>query len=73
MITRYDHVKDALQRTDVFSNRTTSAIGNREQRLYLIPQNLDGQAHVDCRHVVNPWFSPGSVRRMRRRSPAGSR
>ena len=24
-----------------------------------IPQNLDGKAHVDCRHVVNPWFSPG--------------
>jgi cytochrome P450 len=64
MITRYDDVKEALQRPDVFSNRMTSAIGNREQRLYLIPQNLDGKAHVECRHVVNPWFSPGSVQRM---------
>src|SRR5262249_52794244 len=64
MITRYDDVKEALQRPDVFSNRMTSAIGNREQRLYLIPQNLDGPAHVECRHVVNPCFSPGSVQRM---------
>ncbi len=64
MVTRYDQVREALQRPEVFSNRMTSALGNREQRLYLIPQNLDGKAHVDCRHVVNPWFSPGSVKRM---------
>jgi cytochrome P450 len=29
-----------------------------------MPQNLDGRAHTECRHVVNPWFSPGSVQRM---------
>jgi cytochrome P450 len=64
MVTRYDEVKEALQRPDLFSNKMTSALGNREQRLYLIPQNLDGHAHTDCRHVVNPWFSPGSVKRL---------
>jgi len=56
MITRYDDIKEALQRPDVFSNRITSAIGKREQCLYLIPQNLDSQAHVDCRHDATEMF-----------------
>jgi cytochrome P450 len=64
MVTRYDEVKEALQRPDVFTNQVVSVLSDREQHLYLIPQNLDGQAHVDCRHVVNPWFSPGSVKRL---------
>ncbi len=64
MVTHYDDVKEALQTPEVFSNRFTSALGDRDNHLYLIPQNLDGRAHVDCRHVVNPWFSPSSVKRL---------
>ena len=64
MVTRYDDVREALQTPAVFTNKTTSALGDPDHRLYLIPQNLDGKAHVDCRHVVNPWFSPGSVKRI---------
>jgi cytochrome P450 len=64
MVTRYDDVREALQRPDVFTNKVVSALGDPDHHLYLIPQNLDGQAHVDCRHVVNPWFSPGSVKRL---------
>ena len=64
MITRYDLVKEALQRPDVFSNKLVSALGDPSQHLYLIPQNLDGKAHVAVRHVVNPWFSPLSVKRI---------
>lgn len=64
MVTRYDLVKEALQRSDVFSNKIVSALGDPGKHLYLIPQNLDGQAHVDVRHVINPWFSPGSIRRL---------
>ena len=64
MVTRYDEVKEALQRSDVFTNKVVSALGDPHHHLYLIPQNLDGKAHVDCRHVVNPWFSPGSVKRL---------
>jgi cytochrome P450 len=30
----------------------------------LIPQNLNGQEHVWYRHVINPWFSPGSIKRI---------
>jgi cytochrome P450 len=64
MVTRYDLVKEALQRPDVFSNKLVSALGDPSQHLYLIPQNLDGKAHVAVRHVVNPWFSPLSVKRI---------
>jgi cytochrome P450 len=64
MVTRYDDVREALQRPDVFTNKVVSALSDPHHNLYLIPQNLDGQAHVDCRHVVNPWFSPGSVKRL---------
>ena len=64
MVTRYDDVREALQTPAVFTNKTTSALGDPDHHLYLIPQNLDGKAHVDCRHVVNPWFSPGSVKRI---------
>jgi cytochrome P450 len=64
MVTRYDLVKEALQRPDVFSNKVVSALGDPDRHLYLIPQNLDGKAHVDVRHVINPWFSPGSIKRL---------
>jgi cytochrome P450 len=64
MVTRYDEVREALQRPDLFTNKVVSALGDPDHHLYLIPQNLDGKAHVDCRHVVNPWFSPGSVKKL---------
>jgi cytochrome P450 len=64
MVTRYDLVKEALQRPDVFSNKVVSALGEPDRHLFLIPQNLDGAAHVAVRHVVNPWFSPQSVNRI---------
>ena len=64
MVTRYDDVREALQTPAVFTNKVVSTLGDPDHHLYLIPQNLDGKAHVDCRHVVNPWFSPGSVKRI---------
>jgi cytochrome P450 len=64
MVTRYDDVREALQRPDVFTNKVVSALSDPHHNLYLIPQNLDGKAHVDCRHVINPWFSPGSVKKL---------
>jgi cytochrome P450 len=64
MVTRYDLVREALQRPDAFSNKVVSALGDPEKHLFLIPQNLDGKAHVAVRHVVNPWFSPISVTRI---------
>ena len=64
MVSRYDEVKEALQRSDVFTNRVTSALGDPNNKVRLIPQNLIGQEHVKYRHVLNPWFSPGAVQRI---------
>ena len=64
MVTEYDLVKEALQRNDIFTNDIVSALGDPNNHAYLLPQNLNGQKHVQYRHVVNPWFSPGSVQRV---------
>jgi cytochrome P450 len=64
MVTRYDEVKEALQRPDVFTNDHVSAITEPEADMRLLPQNLNPPEHVWYRHVLNPWFSPGSVKRI---------
>ncbi len=64
MINRYEEVREALQMSDVFTNVVTSALSVPENRVRLLPQNLTGQEHVKYRHVVNPWFSPPSVKKI---------
>ena len=61
MLNRYDDVKEALQRPEVFTNRVTSALQDPATKVRLIPQNAIGRDHVKYRQVLNPWFSPGSV------------
>jgi cytochrome P450 len=65
MITRYDDVRDALQRQDAFTNHVLSAFdGPRPTEPRLLPQNLNGLEHTQYRQVLNSWFSPGGVRRI---------
>lgn len=64
MVTRYDEVREALQRPDVFTNDVVSALGDPDSHIRLLPQNLNPPEHVWYRHVVNPWFSPGSLSRI---------
>jgi cytochrome P450 len=64
MVNRYDDVKEALQRPDIFTNEVVSALGDPEKHIRLIPQNLNGKEHVAARHVLNPWFSPGAIERI---------
>ena len=64
MLNRYDDVRDALQRPEVFTNRVTSALQDPATKVKLIPQNAVGREHVKYRQVLNPWFSPGSVKRI---------
>jgi cytochrome P450 len=64
MVNRYDEVKEALQRPEVFTNDVVSALGEPESHVRLLPQNLNPPEHVWYRHVLNPWFSPGSVKRI---------
>jgi cytochrome P450 len=64
MVNRYDDVREALQRPDVFTNQVTSALQDPATKVRLIPQNAVGRDHVKYRQVLNPWFSPGSVKRI---------
>jgi cytochrome P450 len=64
MVNRYDEVREALQMNDVFTNVVTSALSNPASRVRLLPQNLNGAEHVKYRHVVNPWFSPPSIKKV---------
>lgn len=64
MFNRYAEVREALNMGDVFTNRVTGALSNPENRVRLLPQNTNGEEHVRFRHAVNPWFSPGSVRKV---------
>lgn len=63
MVHRYDHVREALQSPDIFTNQRTSALGNPDHKPRLLPQNLDGAEHMAYRHVLNPWFGPRAVER----------
>jgi cytochrome P450 len=64
MVNRYDEVKEALQRPEVFTNDLVSALGDPDHHVRLLPQNLNPPEHVWYRHVVNPWFSPGTIDRI---------
>ncbi len=63
MITDYQHVLEALQMPDVFSNEVVSAL-NPGHMFDLLPQQLDPPEHTAQRRVVNRWFAPAAVRRL---------
>jgi cytochrome P450 len=63
MITEYDHVLEALQMPDVFSNHVISAL-TPEHTIDLPPQYLNPPEHTRMRRVLNRWFAPAAVRRL---------
>ena len=63
MITDYEHVLEALQMPDVFSNEVISAL-TPEHTFDLLPQYLDPPQHTAMRRVLNRWFAPAAVRRI---------
>lgn len=63
MVTRYDHVVEALGMHEAFSNRQTNAF-DKNMQLKLLPQMLDAPEHRKLRAILNPFFSPPAVKRM---------
>ena len=63
MLNGYDVAKEALRMDEVFTNRKVNAF-QPDMELRLLPQNLGGEEHKKLRSLLNPWFSPGSVKRM---------
>lgn len=63
MVTRYEHVHEALRMPEVFSNEVINAL-NPRMAVRFLPQNLDPPQHTKVRKVLNRWFAPAAVRRL---------
>jgi cytochrome P450 len=63
MVNRYEEVKEALRMDEVFTNSKVNAF-DPDMQVRLLPQTLNGEDHVKMRAVLNPWFSPGAVKRL---------
>jgi cytochrome P450 len=63
MIQRYDHVLEAMQLPDVFSNDIVNAL-DPFMDVRFLPNNLNPPDHTRMRKVLNRWFSPAAVRRI---------
>lgn len=61
MITRYEHVLEAIQLPEFFSNSVSNAL-SPDRKVRFMPNNLDGEEHLRLRKVLNRWFSPAAVR-----------
>ena len=63
MIQRFDHVLEAMQMPDVFSNDIVNAL-DPFMEVRFLPNNLNPPDHTRMRKVLNRWFSPAAVRRI---------
>jgi cytochrome P450 len=63
MVTRYEHVLEALQLPDVFGSEVINAMDPRMD-IEVLPNVLNPPEHTKMRRVLNRWFSPAAVRRL---------
>ena len=61
MVTRYEHVLEAMRLPEYFSNAVSNAL-SPGRKMRFMPNNLDGDEHLHLRRVLNRWFSPAAVR-----------
>jgi cytochrome P450 len=66
MIMRYEHVREAYQRYEVFSSDSIDPL-DPDPAYRFIPTLVNPPDHVKYRQVLNAWFSPAGVARI---SPA---
>lgn len=63
MIMRYDHVREAYQRYEVFSSDSIDPL-DPDPVYRFIPTLVNPPDHVKYRQVLNTWFSPAAVARI---------
>jgi cytochrome P450 len=63
MIQRFDHVLEAMQMPEVFSNDIVNAL-DPFMEVRFLPNNLNPPEHTRMRKILNRWFSPAAVRRI---------
>jgi cytochrome P450 len=63
MVQRYDDVVEGFKKHDVWTTAVRSAL-LPDLGEPLLPQDLNGQAHVKLRRILNQFFAPAAVKRM---------
>ena len=63
MIMRYEHVREAYQRHEVFSSDSIDPL-DPDPAYRFIPTLVNPPDHVKYRQVLNAWFSPAAVARI---------
>ena len=64
MLTRYEDIREAFQDPETFSNHSIVATDPNPAYRFL-PSHLDPPLHMEYRHLLNKWFAPAAVARMR--------
>jgi cytochrome P450 len=62
MIQHHEHVLEAFQSPDVFSNQVVQAINWRDA-IFFLPNQVDNPEHANLRRLLNRWFSPAAIRK----------
>ena len=58
----FDEMREAFQRSDLFSSRVVSPFVEEKQQMPWIPLTLDPPQHQKYRRLLNPWFSESTAR-----------
>ena len=60
---RYDDIREASRRPDVFSNHSIVAT-DPEPAYRFLPSFVDPPQHIKYRKLMNWWFAPAEVQKM---------
>jgi cytochrome P450 len=63
VLTRYDDIREASRRPDVFSNHSIVAT-DPEPAYRFLPSFVDPPQHIKYRKLMNWWFAPAEVQKM---------
>jgi cytochrome P450 len=62
MFPRHEQVREIYQQPDLFSSESFTP-WDPEPVYRFVPTQIDPPEHIKYRQVLNPWFSPGAVKR----------
>jgi cytochrome P450 len=62
MFTRHEQVREMYQQPDLFSSESFTP-WDPEPVYRFVPTQIDPPEHIKYRQILNPWFSPGAVKR----------
>src|SRR2546422_10761486 len=60
----FEDVREAFQRSDLFSSRVILAFVEERDQMPWLPLTLDPPEHTKYRRLLNTWFTPSAAREM---------